>query len=90
MSRLTIISSKDMAKILEKLGFKEVRQKGSHKSFKHEDGRTTVIPFHGEDLGTFKIRKKMSPTDEGDIFCENYFVIERALTCFITNPINQG
>ena len=57
MSRLTIISSKDMAKILEKLGFKEVRQKGSHKSFRHKDGRTTIVPFHGEDLGRGLIRK---------------------------------
>jgi len=33
MSKLTIISSKDMVKILLKLGFEEIRQKGSHKSF---------------------------------------------------------
>ncbi|PKM45981.1 MAG: hypothetical protein CVV03_06140 [Firmicutes bacterium HGW-Firmicutes-8] len=57
MSRLTIIPSKEMAKILEKLGFKEVRQKGSHKSFRHKDGRTTIVPFHGEDLGRGLIRK---------------------------------
>ncbi|HOA56070.1 MAG TPA: type II toxin-antitoxin system HicA family toxin [Clostridiales bacterium] len=46
-----------MAKILESLGFKEIRQKGSHKSYKHADGRTTVVPFHGEDLGRGLIRK---------------------------------
>jgi predicted RNA binding protein YcfA (HicA-like mRNA interferase family) len=57
MSKLTIISSKDMAKILESLEFKEIRQKGSHKSYKHADGRTTVVPFHGEDLGRGLIRK---------------------------------
>ena len=57
MSKLTIISSKDMVKILGNLGFIEIRQKGSHKSFKHKDGRTTVIPFHGEDLGRGLIRK---------------------------------
>lgn len=57
MSKLTIISSKDMVKILEKLGFEEMRQKGSHKSFRHKDGRTTLFPFHGEDLGRGLIRK---------------------------------
>lgn len=57
MSKLSLISSKDMVKILEKLGFKEIRQKGSHKSFRHDDGRTTVVPFHGEDLGRGLIRK---------------------------------
>ena len=57
MSKLTIISSKGMVKVLESLGFTEIRQKGSHKSFKHKDGRTTVVPFHGEDLGRGLIRK---------------------------------
>lgn len=57
MSKLTIISSKDMMKILEDLGFYEMRQKGSHKSFRHKDGRTTLVPFHGEDLGRGLIRK---------------------------------
>jgi predicted RNA binding protein YcfA (HicA-like mRNA interferase family) len=57
MSKLTVISSKDMVKILERLGFVEMRQKGSHKYFKHEDGRSTVIPFRGEDLGRGLIRK---------------------------------
>lgn len=57
MSRLTIISSKDMVRILELLGFEEIRQKGSHKNFRHKDGRTTLVPFHGEDLGRGLIRK---------------------------------
>ena len=57
MSKLTIISPKDMVRILESLGFKEIRQKGSHKNFKHNDGRTTIVPFHGEDLGRGLIKK---------------------------------
>ena len=52
MTKLVIISSAKMAKILEKLGFKMIRQKGSHAFFRHTDGRATVIPTHkGEDLG---------------------------------------
>ena len=57
MSKLTIISSKDMVKILENLGFEEIRQKWSHKFFFHNDGRTTIVPYHGEDLGRGLIRK---------------------------------
>ncbi len=57
MSKLTIISPRDMLKILRSLGFTEIRQKGSHRSFRHKDGRTTVLPFHGEDLGRGLIRK---------------------------------
>ena len=33
---------------LHKLGFKDVRQKGSHLFLEHQDGRTTVIPLHKE------------------------------------------
>ncbi len=57
MSKLTIISPKNMVRLLVKLGFSEIRQKGSHKSFRHADGRTTVVPFHDEDLGRGLIRK---------------------------------
>ena len=74
MSKLTIISSKDMAKILESLGFKEIRQKGSHKSYKHADGRTTVVPFHGEDLGRGLIRKilKELSNTTNETMCSRY------------------
>jgi predicted RNA binding protein YcfA (HicA-like mRNA interferase family) len=51
MSKLTIISSKEMVAILKRLGFDEIRQKGSHKLFSHQqDGRNTVIPMHSKDL----------------------------------------
>lgn len=63
MSKLTIISSRDMVKILERIGFNEIRQRGSHKNFKHPDGRATVVPFHGEDLGRGLIRKILNDVD---------------------------
>ena len=46
MSKLPVISSLKLTKIITKLGFKEVRQKGSHKIFFHSDGRLVVIPMH--------------------------------------------
>jgi len=33
---------------LHTVGFREIRQKGSHVFFEHEDGRTTVVPLHRE------------------------------------------
>ena len=52
MSKMPVIDAKTMIAFLELLGFKLVRQKGSHKFFKHTDGRTATIPDHkGEDLG---------------------------------------
>ena len=37
--------------MLEKLGFELVRQKGSHRQYRHPDGRCTTVPFHhGRDV----------------------------------------
>lgn len=45
-------------RILESLGFVEVRQKGSHKQFRHEDGRGTTVPFHkGRDISPKLLRQ---------------------------------
>ncbi len=51
MSRLQIIDARKMEKLLFKLGFERVRQKGSHVFYRHPDGRTTSVPHHpGRDL----------------------------------------
>ena len=44
--KLPLLKARDVAKILEKVGFEFKRQKGSHMFFEHSDGRTTVIPNH--------------------------------------------
>ncbi len=49
MSKLPLITAKELIKLLLKLGFELKRQKGSHKFFQHQDGRTTVIPDHGNE-----------------------------------------
>ncbi len=52
MTRLRPVRAREMIRYLESLGFAQVRQKGSHKLFRHPDGRTATIPDHrGEDLG---------------------------------------
>lgn len=44
--------AKKVIKLLSKIGFEVVRQRGSHVIMKHSDGRVTVVPVHlGEDLG---------------------------------------
>ncbi|MFH1588143.1 MAG: type II toxin-antitoxin system HicA family toxin [Candidatus Diapherotrites archaeon] len=45
---LKSIKTNRIIKAIEKIGFKATRQKGSHKFFEHEDGRTTLIPLHKE------------------------------------------
>jgi predicted RNA binding protein YcfA (HicA-like mRNA interferase family) len=40
------------------LNFSEVRQRGSHKQFKHADGRITTVPVHGgRDISPNLLRK---------------------------------
>ena len=54
MSKLPLITARELIKILLMLGFELKRQKESHKFFQHKDGRTTVIPDHSNeqlDLG---------------------------------------
>jgi predicted RNA binding protein YcfA (HicA-like mRNA interferase family) len=35
-----------------------VRQRGSHKQFRHADGRATTVPFHkGRDISPILLRK---------------------------------
>jgi len=68
MPKLPVVTAKQLIKILEDLEFVETRQKGSHKFFKHSDGRVTSIPFHSGDLGKGLLRKilnqiKISPEE---------------------------
>jgi len=46
------LPARKIIKALEKIGFKPVRQRGSHVILKHADGRVTVVPVHkGEQIG---------------------------------------
>ncbi len=57
MSRLPIIDAKRFEKLLIGLGFRVVRQKGSHVFYRHPDGRYTTLPHHkGRDLSRPLIR----------------------------------
>jgi len=52
MTKLPRLDAIQLSKILKKLGFKFIRQRGSHMFFKHPDGRSTVIPYHpGDKIG---------------------------------------
>ena len=46
-----------MERVLQRLGFARVRQKGSHVFYRHPDGRTTTVPHHkGRDLAVPLVR----------------------------------
>lgn len=53
--RLPVITAKAIVAILLRVGFTELRQRGSHRIFKH-GSRRAIAPMHGGDLkpGTLK------------------------------------
>ena len=69
MSKYPVLKPNQVISILEKLGFIEVRQKGSHKQYRHSDGRFTTVPFHkGRDLSPILVKQiikdiNISPDD---------------------------
>jgi predicted RNA binding protein YcfA (HicA-like mRNA interferase family) len=45
-------------RVLERLGFGLVRQRGSHCQFRHADGRATTVPDHRDrDISPFLLRQ---------------------------------
>ena len=58
MGKHPVLKPREVAAILKKLGFVEIRQRGSHKQYRHEDGRSTTVPFHvGRDLSPLLLRQ---------------------------------
>ncbi len=58
MGKLPVLKPQEVASLLGKLGFAEVRQKGSHRQYRHVDGRGTTVPFHGgRDISPTLLRK---------------------------------
>ena len=50
MSRLPRLTGREVIEALGKGGFKVVRIKGSHHLLRHDDGRTTTVPVHGNEI----------------------------------------
>lgn len=58
MSKPGVLRPRELISILETLGFVEVRQRGSHKQFRHPDGRGTTVPVHpGRDISPILLRQ---------------------------------
>ncbi len=58
MPGIPVLKPREVIAILLALGFSEVRQRGSHKQFRHPDGRATTVPFHtGRDISPILLRQ---------------------------------
>ncbi len=58
MGTVPVLKPSEAVALLKELGFSETRQKGSHKHYRHPDGRSTTIPFHkGRDISPILLRQ---------------------------------
>lgn len=49
--------AREVVRILERPGFVEVRQRGSHKQFRQADGRSTTVPLRGRGISPVLLRQ---------------------------------
>lgn len=64
MSGLPVVDFRTMERVLLRLGFQVVRQRGSHVFYRHPDGRTTTVPNHaGRDLARPLLREILREVD---------------------------
>lgn len=52
---LPVVSGKETARALKRVGFEQVGQRGSHLKLKRGDGRIVIVPLHRE-LATGTLR----------------------------------
>jgi predicted RNA binding protein YcfA (HicA-like mRNA interferase family) len=58
MGKIPVLKPREVAALLESWGFVKIRQRGSHKIYRHSDGRTTTVPFHaGRDISPLLLRQ---------------------------------
>ncbi|RMF82658.1 MAG: addiction module toxin, HicA family [Nitrospirae bacterium] len=63
MGTVPVLKPQQVVALLRRHGFEEVRQRGSHKLFRHPDGRVTTVPFHkGRDIAPSLLRRIAADT----------------------------
>jgi predicted RNA binding protein YcfA (HicA-like mRNA interferase family) len=50
LTRLRLVTYKELTKVAEISGFEWQRRQGSHNTFKNSEGRIVVIPDHGAQV----------------------------------------
>ena len=58
MGSIPILKPAEVCRVLERLGFVSVRQRGSHIQYRHPDSRSTTVPLHkGRDIAPPLLRQ---------------------------------
>lgn len=52
-----MLKPREVESLLLRRGFALVRQRGSHRQYRHADGRDTTVPFHTHDISPILLRK---------------------------------
>lgn len=64
MPKIPIVKSKELIRVLEKLGFFKHHQVGSHAQFKHLDGRRVTVSVHrGKDINKKTLKGILNDID---------------------------
>jgi predicted RNA binding protein YcfA (HicA-like mRNA interferase family) len=57
VGEIPVLKPRQVEAYLLRLGFILVRQRGSHRQYRHADARCTTIPFHARDITPSLLRK---------------------------------
>ena len=57
MGDIPVLKPREVEALLIAMGFALVRQRGSHRQYRHADGRGTTVPFHSHDISPTLLRK---------------------------------
>jgi len=58
MGSVPVLKPAEVCRLLQRLGFAQVRQRGSHVQYRHADGRGTTVPMHkGRDIAPPLLRQ---------------------------------
>ena len=57
MGEIPVLKPREVEARLFVLGFVLARQRGSHRQYRHPDGRATTVPFHAYDISPALLRK---------------------------------
>ncbi len=58
MGSVPVLKPAEVCRLLERLGFVPVRQRGSHVQYRHPDARGTTVPLHkGRDIAPPLLRQ---------------------------------
>ena len=58
MPKPPVLKPREVCRVLESLGFNLARQRGSHRQYRHADGRGTTVPNHpGRDISPVLLRQ---------------------------------